>query len=118
VSIESSIVSALAPLVQNRVYPDIAPQGVTALPRITYQQISGEAVNFMDPTKPSRKNARIQVNVWAGTRLAASSLGRQVEDTLRAAALQVTVLGALTATYESDTNLYGTLQDFSFWFTD
>lgn len=118
-SVEASIVSTLGSLVQNRVYPDIAPQNVTALPRITYQQVGGQGVNFLDPTKPTKKNARFQVNVWAGTRLAASALGRLVEDTLRAdTSLQVTVLGSLIATYESDTNLYGTNQDFSFWFTD
>lgn len=113
-SLESAIVGALTSLVQGRVYPDIAPQGVTALPRITYQQVGGDADNFLEGAPgPNKHHARMQVNVWAATRLAASALAHQVEDALRATtALQVTVLGALVSIYEPETNLYGTRQDF------
>ena len=114
-TIESSIFSALSGLVGNRCYPDIAPD-LTVRPYITYQQVGGEGVNFVDTTIPSKKNARFQVNVWADTRGAAATLAGQVEDTLRAVtALQTTVLGAAVATYEPETLLRGTRQDFSFW---
>jgi hypothetical protein len=47
----------------------------------------------------------------------AAALSRSVEDALRAyTALQTTVLDEPTALYEQDTRLYGTRQDFSFWF--
>lgn len=116
-SMEASIFAALQSLVSGRVYPDVAPEKA-GKPYITYQQVGGEGVNFIDQaTVPSRKNARVQVNVWADTRLAASGLARQVEDTLRAVtALQVTVLGAATALYEKEAGLFGTRQDFSVWF--
>jgi hypothetical protein len=115
-SLESDLFDALKGLVGNRVYPDVAPQGV-ARPYIVYQQVGGRAVNFVDPTVPSKKNARIQVAAWADTRAAASALGRQIEDTLRAAAaLQITVLGAPVATYDEETKFRGTRQDFSAWF--
>jgi hypothetical protein len=81
-SLESDLFDALKGLVGNRVYPDIAPQAV-ARPYIVYQQVGGRGVNFVDPTVPSKKNARIQVAAWADTRAAASALGRQIEDTLR-----------------------------------
>jgi len=117
VSVESLIFDTLASLVSNRVYPDVAPQGVTALPRITYQQVGGKPVGFLEATPPSKKNGRFQVNVWGATRLQVAALSRQVEDALvTAAALNTTVLGGVVAAYEPDTKLYGTRQDFSFWF--
>lgn len=116
-SVESIIFDALKSLVSNRVYPDIAPENATK-PYITYQQVGGEAVNFIDTTVPSKKNARFQINVWSQTRLEAASLSRQIEDAIRVVStLQTTVLGAPAALYEADTKLHGTRQDFSFWHT-
>ncbi len=116
-TVEADLYTALKSLVGNRVYRDIAPQTVTDLPRITFQQIGGQALNFVDPTVPTKKNARFQVNVWAADRDAAAALSRQVEDALRVAVgLQTSVLAAPVAMYEEDTKLYGTRQDFSVWF--
>lgn len=113
-SMGSILTTALAGLCP-RVYPDIAPEGEPR-PYITWQRVGGSAVNFIDATVPSKKNARVQVNVWADTRLEADDLAAQVEDTLRAVlALQTTVLGAPTAVYEPETKLKGSMQDFSFW---
>ena len=127
-SVESTIFNALKGLVSNRVFPDVAPD-LTVRPYITYQQVGGKAVNFLAQAAevtvgsppatifPSKANARIQVNVWADTRAAASALAKQVEDALRAVtALQTSVEGAPIALYEVDTKLRGTMQDFSFWF--
>lgn len=114
-TVEADIFNVLKTLVSNRAYPDVAPLGTTR-PYITYQQVGGQGVNFMEATAPSKKNARFQVNVWATTRSAAAVLSRQVEDALRTTAgLQCTVLGAPVALYEEETTLYGTRQDFSFW---
>lgn len=114
-SLETALFDALKGLVSNRVYPDVAPEGA-ARPYITYQQVGGAGVNFLDPTVPSKKNARIQVNVWADTRMAAGDLSRQVEDALRTTvALQTTVLSAAVALHEPETKLRGTRQDFSVW---
>lgn len=114
-TIEADLFNAIKGLVSNRVYPDVAPLGAVK-PYLTYQQVGGDAVNFVDPTAPSKKNGRFQINVWGTTRSAVATLARQVEDTLRGTAgLQTTVLGAPVATYEQDTQLYGSRQDFSFW---
>lgn len=117
-SIENSIFAALKTLVSNRVYRDIAPQTVTTLPRITFQQVGGRSLNFLDQaTVPSKKNGRFQVNVWAADRETAAALSRQVEDALRAdATLSTMVLNEPVAVFEEETKLYGTRQDFSFWF--
>ncbi len=107
--------STLQGLVGGRVYPDIGKEG-TAVPYITYQDIGGEAVNFMDGAAPSKANARVQVNVWATTRAQAKSIARQVETALRAVpALQTLVIGAPATTYDPDAKYYGTIQDFSVW---
>jgi len=107
--------SALQGLVGGRVYPDIGKEG-TALPYITYQDIGGDAVNFIDGAVPSKANARVQVNVWAKTRAEAKDLARRVEYALRAVpALQTLVIGAPATTHDPGTKYYGTIQDFSVW---
>lgn len=114
-SIESEVYNALKGLVANRVFPDVAPLG-TARPFLTYQGVGGGVVNFLDPTIPSKKNKRMQINVWADSRTAAASLAEQVEDVMRTVTvLQPTVLGAAISTFEPDTKLYGCTQDFSLW---
>lgn len=114
-SMEAIIFAALKDLTANRAYPDVGPQGV-GRPYITYQQVGGEPVNFIDSTVPNKKNARVQVNVWADSRLEAATIARQIEDVLRGTtALQTTVLGSFISVFEPDTKLYGTIQDFSFW---
>lgn len=110
-----AILQAALETLSARVFPDIAPEG-TQRPYITWQAIGGKPVNFIDPTVPSKKNARVQVNVWADTRLEAATIAEQIEDTLRGiAALHTTVLGAPTSIYEPETKLKGSMQDFSFW---
>lgn len=116
-SVESLIFDTLKGLVTNRVYPDVAPEDVTALPRIVYQQVGGQAINFLENVPAGKKNGRFQVAVWGGTRLQVAALSRQVEDALKSTnALYPTILAAPVAIYEEDTRLYGSRQDFSFWF--
>lgn len=114
-TIETQLFTALKGLVNNRVYRDLAPVTVTDLPRITFQAVGGDAINYLDSaTIPNKHFCRVQVNVWHNQRDAANALARQVADTLRAyTALQTTVLGEFVAVYEDDTKLYGTIQDFS-----
>lgn len=116
-SVEQSIYDALRVLVANRVYPDVAPDGA-ARPYITYQQVGGHPVNFIDTAVPSLKNGRFRVTVWAATRSEAAALMRQIEDALRVVpALQTTVLTGAAAMADPDTRLKGAQQDFSFWFS-
>ncbi len=114
-SIEAQVFAALSGLVAGRALPDFAPSG-TALPFITYQAVGGTPVNYIDPALPDRENTRLQVNVWASTRSAASALGKQVEIAMRlATGLQVEVLTGRIATYDDETECRGTMQDFSIW---
>lgn len=112
-SIETSIVSALTGLVAGRVFADVGIAG-TAKPYITYQQVGGTSVNFVDAAAPSKANGRFQINVWGDTRSSVAVLAAQAEAALRSV-LQATVLGQPVASYEPDTLLRGSRQDFSFW---
>ncbi len=115
-TVESQIFNALKTLVSERVYPDVAPDQ-PVLPYITYQGVGGSAINFIDGDLPGKRNARIQVTIWASTRLEASALAEQAEDAMRTVtALQTTVLGAAVSDYEEETKLYGSRQDFSVWY--
>lgn len=114
-SAEAAIVPLLTGLVSGRIYPDVAPSGA-ALPRIVYQQIGGQSINFTEGTLPDKENARMQVVCWAATRLAAINLAKQVEAAIVAATgFQATPIGARISGYEQDTNLYSSMQDFSIW---
>ena len=114
-TVEENIVALLGPLVSNRVYPDTAPAGEPR-PHITFQQVGGESIHFMERAVPSKKNGRFQVNVWSDTRLEAADLALQVENAfLTATTMQATPLGSPIALHEDDLNFYGTQQDFSIW---
>jgi hypothetical protein len=116
VSTESILYNALKGLVGNRVYPDVGPDDVAA-PYITWQQVGGKSLNFLDTaTLPSKANGRYQVNTWAATRAEALTLAKQVENAVRATtSLQPTVLGQPVATTDEETGRKGYRQDFSLW---
>lgn len=116
-TVEADIFTALKRLVADRVYRNLAPQPITALPCIVFQQVGGVPVNFIESAVASKKNARFQVRCWAQDYDAAAVLSRQVEDALKAyAPLQTTTLTAAVSEPEPDNQLFGTRQDFSFWF--
>ena len=92
-SAEAALVPLLTGLVSGRIYPDVAPSGA-GLPRIVYQQVGGQAINYTEGTLPGTENARIQVVCWAATRAAAIALMKQAEAAIRTApAIQVEPLG-------------------------
>lgn len=112
---EADLVIALNPLVSGRVYPDAADFS-TPLPYITWQQVGGKAVNYLGGGVTDKKGARIQINVWAKTRLEAQTLMRQIHDICVSDPLFAVAEGASISRYES-ANLRGAQQDFSFWIT-
>jgi hypothetical protein len=112
---EEQVYAVLKDLFSGRFFPDVAPSG-TEVPYGTYQAVGGEPMNFLSGDRPGKTNTRMQVNVWAATRVEASALGAQAEDALRAAAaLQTEVLTGRIATYDETTQYRGTMQDFSLW---
>lgn len=114
---ESLIYNALKDIVPDaHVYPVDLPATVTAATYVTYVQVGGDAVNFLDGGKPSKKNGRFQLNVWAPSDHEAAALVRRVEDAMRTIPAQV--LGASVSTTDPALDTYGRRQDFSLWFDD
>lgn len=113
--IETDLVSLVSALVAGRVYPDMAPQSA-ALPRVVYQQVGGDAPTYIDDVVPSLRNARMQITAWSRTRAEATTIALAIESLLTtSAAMQARPMGAISATHEPDTGLYGARQDFTIW---
>ncbi|WP_169294611.1 DUF3168 domain-containing protein [Advenella sp. EE-W14] len=112
--IEPQIVSIISSLVAGRVYPDTAPSKAE-LPYVLYLQVGGKAVNVLEAKPMNKKNARFQIMVWAKTRSESTTLIRSIEDRL-VTELRAYVEGASVSEYDFDSGLYGSRQDFSFWF--
>lgn len=112
-AIEGDIRSALLG-VTSLVFPDFAPESVAKgnAAYITYQQIGGQGRRSIG--KPDQMyRVRVQVNVWAKTRLGVNALIRQAEDALHAAtAFTAVALDDATAVYDEDFGWYGAHQDF------
>lgn len=115
-TVESTIYSVVGALCASRVYPDVAPTG-TARPYVVYQQVGGQVLNPIDGSAPGDRHARVQVNVWAATRIAATTLMQQIEDAMRPAPAHGRPVGALIARYDEHSELRGAQQDFTFWHT-
>lgn len=113
-SIESDLYAAL--VVQcPRVYPDVAPAGAVA-PYVVYSLIGGRPLAFTDNALPDLRNAEVQVDVWATTRLAANALSLQIEAALiQSAALNARPASGMSNTVDEDTDLYGASMDFTIW---
>jgi hypothetical protein len=113
-SLESVLTTALL-TVCPRVFPDFAPVS-TARPYVTYQQVGGQAIRFMDHAAASKRNARMQINVWSNTRAEAVTLAQSIENALCAlTTMQCDPDAALTATFDADIPVYGCIQDFNIW---
>lgn len=111
---EKTLVKALATLFGDRVFPDVAPMD-TEKPFCIYQQVGGTVVDYLEAVPADRKNARMQITVWADTREEAMNLIRAVEDILVQKPFCATpVLGA-QSTWDDDTGMRGAMQDFSIW---
>ena len=113
-SLESQLFTVLQ-AVCPRTFPDFAPTS-TARPYVTYQQIGGDAVNFVDRLVPNKRNARVQVNVWANSRADAVTTMQAVEDAIRMSTVfQGEPESAMSADFDADFPVYSAMQDFNIW---
>lgn len=98
-----------------RVFPDVAPLD-TQRPYITYQQIGGDDLSYVDNTLTDTRNPEVQINYWAETRAAAKALALQTRDALMTStAVQARPTSGLVDDYDEDMQRYGSRQDFSIW---
>lgn len=117
-TVEADVVTRLTSAFSGRIYPAEAPFGA-ATPYCVYTQRGGDTVTFLEGAVGSKKNAVIEFTVWSKTYAEAVDKMRGVEDSLvTSTTLRAIPEGALWATYDAETKLYGTLQEFSIWYDD
>ncbi|WP_211475038.1 DUF3168 domain-containing protein [Collimonas humicola] len=111
--IEKQIWTAIKSLFVGGVHYDVAPDSRT-LPYATLQQVGGASVNDLDGPD-TLENPRIQIDVFAKTRLEANELLKAAGAVLCSGPLKGVPLGAPISTYNDDLKIYRRSQDFSFW---
>lgn len=95
-----------------RVFPDVAPTA-TERPYVTYQGIGGRSWRYLNNAAADKRNTRVQINVWADTRMACLALIRQIEEALCASAnLNCQPEAEPISDYDEDMGRYGCIQDF------
>lgn len=109
---EQVIVSALGGLAGVAVYPDVAP-GKTPAPWVTYQAVGGPDTANLDGTAKMLRSSRMQVTVWADTRMGAALLMENCYQALVNPTVKAVPIGSPVSIYEDDTLLYGSRLDFS-----
>lgn len=116
-SLEANLYSALTGLVDGRVYPDDTAGAPVPLvyPLILFQQVGGQAYEYVDQSMPDHEHARVQVVVWAKTRLEASTLARQARSAILTAIKPAETYGAAVSLRDQELSLYGSRQDFGIW---
>lgn len=115
-SIEATLKSLLGPLVGNRVHPDVTPDSPT-FPLIVYQQVGGQVAEYLEGKVGDKDHARMQIVVWAKTRIEASAIARQVRVALVEGTTVATTYGAPVSLYEEALKLYGNRTDYGLWYT-
>lgn len=109
--------SALTSLVSTRIYPGIAPQN-TAIPYVTYQQISNESISAMG-ADTGLERPRFQVDSWSTSPLEADNVAIQVksalqryEGTLEGTTIQVIFLENDVDIYDHEAGIHHVSTDF------
>lgn len=113
-SVETIIRDTLTALVGGRVHPDVTPP-TPMFPCIVYQQVGGEAFDYLEGKVPDKANARIQVWVWSRSRMECSEIARSARLLLVEGAIKARTLGAPVSDYNEPMKLYGCRCDYSIW---
>lgn len=113
-SIQEQLVGLLSGITSGRLYPMVAPDTVTK-PYLVYQRISSAVNNILTGNgNPPIENTRYQIDVWASTYASA----QVTADAVKAAMLGWSVQNVQVLEsdqYESQTQLYRVLMDYSVW---
>lgn len=114
-TVEADLIAALGTLVSDRVYKMEAPEGVER-PYITYQQVGGQTVSFLERAMPSKKHGRFQINCWSDSAATTAALMLAVESAVvLAPAFQAEAISAPFDVDGSMVDLFGQQQDFGLW---
>lgn len=115
-SLEAQLLAVLGPLVGGRAYPDVTPDK-PVFPLIVFQGAGGQEQWYVEGKRREKRHQRVQVFVWATTRVQASDLADQIGTALcKSDFPAVEPYGSPTSLYEEAIKKYGTRQDFGIWF--
>lgn len=113
-------VAAVAAFVNDRIYPEIVPQGV-AMPAITYSMLDGQPQNSLDGFTSGLSRYPVQIDCWANTKTAVNALALVVRDRMNVAAStfrSVLTNYPLIDDYEPDTKRYRRSIGCACWFSE
>lgn len=113
-SLEADVVAVLQGQCP-RVFPGGAPLD-TPRPFLTWEQIGGDSLRYIEGTAAPQRLALLQINLWAATKAQAISLILAIEEALcTAPAFTASPNGAHQGRYEDavEPPLYGAQQDFT-----
>lgn len=115
-NLEATVYGLLQGLVGGRVSPDVTPDDPT-FPLIVYQQVGGEAYEYLERKLPDHEHTRMQVSVWALTRDEVGPIIRAVRKAIieQNAFSSARAYGSPVWLYEEALGLYGARQDFGLW---
>lgn len=111
-AIEADFQAILAPLVNNRCYPLVAPEDVL-LPYITYQVVSNVPLLTLDG-QTGTEQLRIQVDFWAATYKEVKDLESAAKALIQTAPFVSLPMLSVDG-YEPETKLRRVTTDFSVW---
>ena len=108
--------AAISALVADRITPEVIDGN--ALPAITFQEVSSEPQTDLSGGDGSLIRYRMQINVWAETRLVAQQLAELVRVRMQTAASTFMAVpdGASQNVYEPGTKRRGHFRDFACWY--
>lgn len=113
-SIAADLVTTLGATLSNRLYPSVAPAGVTA-PYGVYQMVSGVPLTSFDGMMPTT-NARFQIDLFGREKIALDTLAESVKTAMDGATLFKSVCQNQMDLYEDPAQFYRILLDFSVWY--
>jgi hypothetical protein len=113
-SLHATFYTLLQGLVAGRVYPNVAPEG-SLKPRLVLTRVGGDVAADLQGQAANLRNARMQIDAQADTRLEAEALIEQATNAALAG-LQAVPVGAPVDDYDATTRTYRSLQDLSCWF--
>lgn len=114
-SLHATITTGLSATAGGRIHANKTPPSPT-FPLIVYQEVGGQAVNYLEATYPGKNHARIQFVVWADGPLQAEEVK---DDTIKQMidGLGAYLYGAPVALYEDAIKKDGYRFDMGLWFT-
>lgn len=121
-NLSAIITSLLNPLVGGRVWfkatPDSLPRDADDRIRdfLIWSNVGGQDAEYVGQTMGSHSNARLQINAYSPSIIAAETLLVAVRDKLLTSEYTVGVYGSPVGTYDAARKLSGVYQQFSIWF--